>query len=303
VLASSRARHAATMFLPAFLNYMLCAQQPDLADKSLEELANIEVYSASKHMQKVSDAPSSVTVITADEIQKYGYRSLAEILESVRGFYITYDRDYSFVGVRGFGRLGDSNNRVLVLIDGHRINDNVFGQPYFGTEFLVDVDLIDRLEIVRGPGSSLYGADAFFAVINVITRKAAQAKGFELAFSPASYGTYQGRVTYGAHYRGVDMLLSGTLYNSQGQTLFFPQFDGPATNYGITSDTDYESFQHILATIPFVDSHSKVCTARATKVCRPLITAVCSMIPARKISITISTSTSATNIRSRRVGI
>jgi outer membrane receptor for ferrienterochelin and colicins len=64
-------------------------------------------------------------------------------LESVRGFYITYDRDYSFVGVRGFGRLGDSSNRILVLIDGHRINDNVFGEPYLATEFLVDVDLID----------------------------------------------------------------------------------------------------------------------------------------------------------------
>lgn len=230
---------------------MTFGQQPNLADKSLEELANIEVYSASKHLQNISDAPSSVTVITADEIQRYGYRSLADILESVRGFYITYDRDYSFVGVRGFGRLGDSNNRILVLIDGHRINDNVFGQPYLGTEFLVDVDLIERLEIVRGPGSSLYGTDAFFAVINVITRKAPQAKSLELAFAPASFGTYQGRATYGGQYRGVEMLLSGSFYDSQGATLFFPEFDTPTTNYGITRNTDYESFQHLLATFSF----------------------------------------------------
>ncbi len=248
---SSRMRYAAPIVLSATLTWMSFAQESNLADKSLEDLANIQVYSASKHMQSVSDAPSSVTVITADEIQKYGYRSLAEILESVRGFYITYDRDYSFVGVRGFGRLGDSNNRILVLIDGHRINDNVFGQPYLGTEFLVNVDLIERLEIVRGPGSSLYGADAFFAVINVITRRSPQAKGLELAFAPASFGTYQGRATYGALYHGVDLLLSGTFYNSQGQTLFFPQFDNPTTNYGITENTDYESFQHILATISF----------------------------------------------------
>jgi outer membrane receptor for ferrienterochelin and colicin len=142
---------------------------PDLTNESIEDLMNIEVYSASKHMQSVSDAPASVTVVTADQIQKYGYRTLADILQSVRGFYMTSDRDYSFVGVRGFGRLGDSNNRILVLIDGHRINDNVFGEPYLGTEFLVDVDLIERVEIIRGPSSSLYGADAFFAVINVIT--------------------------------------------------------------------------------------------------------------------------------------
>src|SRR5579872_2029248 len=213
----------------------------ELSEASLEELSNIQVYSASKHMQSTSDAPSSITVIPADEIQKYGFRTLADIPESVRGFYITYDRDYSFVGVRGFGRLGDSNNRILVLIDGHRINDNVFGEPYLGSEFLVDVDLIDRVEIIRGPTSSLYGADAVFAVINVITRKPEQAKGFEVSFAPGSFGAYQGRATLGGSYHGIDFLLSGTFYNSQGPSLFFPEFDSPATNNGITRNTDYES--------------------------------------------------------------
>jgi outer membrane receptor for ferrienterochelin and colicins len=227
------------------------AQQPtkDLGDASVAELGNIQVYSASKHLQSASDAPSAVTVITADEIQEFGFRTLADILESVRGFYVTYDRDYSFVGVRGFGRLGDSNNRVLVLIDGHRVNDNVFGEPYIGGEFLLDVDLIERVEIIRGPSSSLYGADAFFAVISVITRKPPQLKGVEFSFAPASYGTFDGRATYGGQYRGLDMLLSGTFYESQGQTLFYPQFDNPATNNGITRNTDYENFQHIVATL------------------------------------------------------
>jgi outer membrane receptor for ferrienterochelin and colicins len=130
----------------------------DLGQASLEELGNIQVYSASKHMQSTSDAPSSVTVVTADEIQKYGYRTLADILESVRGFYITYDRDYTFVGVRGFGRLGTWNSSILLLVDGHRINDNVLGDGFVGPEFLVDLDLVDRVEIIRGPSSSLYRA-------------------------------------------------------------------------------------------------------------------------------------------------
>src|SRR5271169_4445429 len=101
--------------LSLFLNTVPTAAQQEpknLGEASLEELGNIQVYSASKHMQSASDAPSSVTVVTADEIQKYGYRNLADILESVRGFYITYDRDYSFIGVRGFGRLGDWNPRI-----------------------------------------------------------------------------------------------------------------------------------------------------------------------------------------------
>jgi len=139
----------------------------------------------------------------------------------------------------------------LLLIDGHRINDNVNGDAFLGTEFLLDVDLIARVEIIRGPSSSLYGAAAFFAVINVITHKPPQLKGFELSFAPASFGTYEGRASYGGQYKGIDLLLSGTFYNSQGQTLFFPQFDSPATNYGITRNTDYENSQHILATISF----------------------------------------------------
>jgi outer membrane receptor for ferrienterochelin and colicins len=229
------------------------AQQPpnDLGDVSLQDLGKIEVYSASKHMQDVRDAPSSVTVITADEIRKYGYRTLADILQSVRGFYVTYDRDYTFVGVRGFGRLGDWNSRVLVLIDGHRINDNILGQSMIGSEFLVDVDMIERVEIIRGPSSSLYGADAFFAVINVITRKRPQLAGVEVSFAAASYGTYQGRISYAGQYKGIDMMLSGTVYNSDGQTLFFPAYNSPATNNGITKGTDYENYQHIVATISY----------------------------------------------------
>jgi len=223
----------------------------DLGEASLEQLGSIQVYSASKRLQSASDAPASVTVITADEIQKYGYRTLGDILQSVRGFYITYDRDYSYVGVRGFGRLGDWNSRILLLVDGHRINDNVDGHGMLGTEFLVDVDLIERVEIIRGPSSSLYGADAFFAVINVITRKPPQLKGVELSFTPASFGSFEGRASYGGQYRGIGMLLSGTFYNSQGETLFYPEFDSPASNNGTTRNTDYENSQHILATLNF----------------------------------------------------
>src|SRR5271155_75323 len=229
------------------------AQQspPNLGEASLEELGNIQVYSASKHMQSANDAPSSVTVVTADEIQKYGYRNLADILRSVPGFYVTFDRDYTFVGVRGFGRLGDWNSRILVLIDGHRINNNVLGQAMLGNEFLVDVDMIERVEIVCGPSSSLYGANAFFAVINVMTRKAKQVKDWELSFQTGSFGTYEGRASYGHEFRGLGVLLSGTFYDSQGQTLFFPEFNSPANNNGITSDTDYESYKHILTTLTY----------------------------------------------------
>jgi TonB-dependent Receptor Plug Domain len=81
---------------------------------------------------KQSDAPSSVTVITADEIQKYGYRTLADILRSVCGFDITYERNFSYLGVRDINRPEDYNSRVLLLIDGQRINITFMNKPCWG---------------------------------------------------------------------------------------------------------------------------------------------------------------------------
>jgi outer membrane receptor protein involved in Fe transport len=229
------------------------AQQPakDLTEASLEELSNIKVYSASRRMQNTSDAPSSVTIVTAEEIQKFGYRTLADILRQVPGFYITYDRHFSFAGVRGFGRLGDWNNRILVLVDGHRMNTNIFGHAMLGNEFPVDIDLIERVEIVLGPSSSLYGNNAFFGVINVVTRAPSQLHGWEVSFSPGSFETFSGRASYGENYKGVEMLFSNTVYGSHGQTLFFPEINSPITNNGIARNTDEEDYDHAIAEIGY----------------------------------------------------
>ena len=282
-------------WLIIFLLFVLPAsaqeKTKDLMEVSLEDLVNVEVYSASKHTENVSDAPSSVTVVSADEIQKHGYRTLADILESVRGFYITYDRDYSFVGVRGFGRLGDSNNRILVLIDGHRINDNVFGEPYLGTEFLADVDLIDHVEVIRGPSSSLYGADALFAMINVITRKGEQMRGFELSFAGASFGTYRGRASYGRRFRGIDMMFSGTFFNSYGPLLFFRSSTALPVTMALRGIPTMKARSTFWGPSAFMVSRCRDYSARATREFRPPITGACSMIPKRRTSIGINIST------------
>ena len=127
------------------------------------------ITGASKWTERATEAPSSVSVVTADEIKKYGYRTLAEILQGVRGLYVTYDRNYSYLGIRGFN-LGDYNSRVLILVDGHRLNNNLSDGGFIGQEFILDVDLIEQVEVIRGPGSILYGNNAFFGVINVVTR-------------------------------------------------------------------------------------------------------------------------------------
>ena len=229
--------------LALLLAFGAAAQGPGLGTAADERLLLQEipsVYAASKYEQKVTEAPSSVSIITADEIKKYGYRTLADILRSVRGLTVTYDRNYSYIGLRGFTRSGDYNARVLVMVDGHRLNDPVYDGVILGTDFVLDVDLIDRIEIVRGPSSSLYGSNALFGVINIITRSGRDFQGVEGAASAGSLDTYTGRLSGGYRFQnGIEPVLSGSFLTSQGQRrLFFPEFVEPAVSDGVVRDRD-----------------------------------------------------------------
>jgi len=252
---------------PLFLWLFLCPpnvradddtiRTQDLTELPLESLMQIEVpkvFSASKFEQKATEAPSSTTVITSDEIQRYGYRTLADILASVQGFYISYDRDYDFLGARGVN-LGDFNSRILLLVNGHRINNDLNDAAYIDTAFLLDVDLIDRVEIIRGPGSVLYGNNAFFGVINVITRQGKQVDGVEASGAYGSFNAYSGRVTIGKQFtNGLQFLLSGTLYNSDGQdNLFYPQFNTPSQNKGVAHRLDDDGFSSFFGSVSYKD--------------------------------------------------
>lgn len=227
---------------------------PDLADLSIEELMQVRVdsvYGASKHEQKVTQAPSSVTIVTADEIRRFGYRTLGDVLRGVRGFYVSDDRNYQYIGVRGFLRPGDYNSRILLTIDGHRMNDSVYDGAYAGREGVIDLELIERVEVIRGPSSSLYGSSAFFGVINIITKRGGQFGGVELGGEGGTSDTQRGRVTYGARYaNGLEWLVSGSQYKSDGPArLYYPQFDqrisdNPlAGNDGVANDLDDEDAQ------------------------------------------------------------
>ncbi|MGA3053169.1 MAG: TonB-dependent receptor [Candidatus Korobacteraceae bacterium] len=234
-----------------------CAGQEsirDLAEATLEQLGSVKVYSASRHLQAAGDAPSSVTVVTADEIQKYGYRTLADILKTVPGFFVTNDRNYSSVGVRGFARPGDYNTRILLLVDGHRLNDNVYDEAVVGTEFPINIDLIQRVEVIRGPVSSLYGSNALFALINIITKRGRDINGLELSADAASFNTSSGTIAYGRKLKELEFLISGTFYGSRGHnSLFFSEFNTPQTNYGIASHADDDQVGSTLATISYRD--------------------------------------------------
>lgn len=228
------------------------AEPQDLTSMPIEQLLNLEVITASKIPQKISEVPSSVSVITADDIRRHGYRSLADILRSVRGVYVTYDRNYNYIGTRGSGRPGDFNTRLLILIDGRRLNDLVYDQGSIGTEFPIDVSLIDRVEFVPGPGSAMYGSSAFFGVVNVITKTGAAYQGTTLTAGAESYDTRQARLATGFRdEKGVDLLLGAAWLDRKGEDQYFPEYDAPASHSGLARNLDHDRYKRAFAKLSF----------------------------------------------------
>ncbi|WP_083940953.1 TonB-dependent receptor plug domain-containing protein [Pseudoduganella violaceinigra] len=218
-----------------------CAQDADLTTLPLEQLMSMEVYSASRFNQNAIQAPSNVTILTSDDIRAYGWRTLADALRSIRGLYTSNDRSYSYLGARGFLRPGDLNTRFLLQIDGTRINDPVFDQAQLGAEFPLDLGLVDRIEFVPGPGSSVYGTNAFFGVINVITRRAPDLEGARATLEAGQAGTRSGSASYGWRNGDSELLLAATHGHSDGRDLYFPEFGGVA--HGL----DWERFSRFFA--------------------------------------------------------
>lgn len=197
------------------------------------------VFTASKYSQRVTDAPSTVSVVTAREIELYGYRTLDDVLRSLPGFFVTNDRNYSFVGVRGFDLPGDYSSRVLLLIDGHRMNEAIFAQPYTGFDGPVDLGNVQRVEVIRGPGSAVYGTNALFAVVNVVTDRGRDLQGGQVAFDAGSFRTLSGRAAYGRKLpSGFEAMASVSVRHSRGPDLYFAEFDDPETGDGRVSGAD-----------------------------------------------------------------
>lgn len=230
-------------------------QTSDLFNSSLDDLLSVPVSGASKFEQPLSEAPSSISVVTAETIKLFGYRTLADLLRAQRGFFISNDRNYSYVGVRGFGRSGDYNSRLLVLVDGHRINESSYDSALVGEDFILDLDLVERVEIIRGPASSLYGNSAFFGVINVISRHGTGLRGLEMAGSAGGLESYKGRISYGTRLdNDLALSVSGSYYDSAGdRSLYYPAFDDPSTNNGVARNLDNERSGSLFATATWRD--------------------------------------------------
>ena len=202
-------------------------QQAELLDLKLEPLR--QVSAVSRTIEDIDDAPSSLSVIDGQELRAFGYPTIAEALRGTRGVYLSNDYSYWSAGIRGLGQPNDYGNRLLVLADGHPTNDNVLNSSYIGTDGRLDLYDVERIEVVRGPGSLLYGTGAFSGVVNLVTRPRDEPTGVNGAFgtwgSNVAHGRAGGHINFaedagiwasvaGSYSDGVDVPL--TLINPGG---------------------------------------------------------------------------------------
>jgi outer membrane cobalamin receptor len=194
-----------------------------------------------KYLQTTRQVAGSVTIVTAEDILGFGYRTLDEVLESMAGIYTSNDRNYSYIGVRGFGRPSDYNNRVVLLIDGHTTNESIWGSSGLGGEQAINLQGVERIEVLRGPASVLYGTGAMFATVNVITRDGAGINSGLISMEGGSHGRKGGSVAFGRQLGNrTSVAASALLEDVSGVDVYYPEFDDPLTNNGVAHDLDWE---------------------------------------------------------------
>jgi outer membrane receptor for ferrienterochelin and colicins len=202
-----------TVFLLCGLN-VLGQEKDGLSGMSLEDLMNIKVVSSVGVEQTAGEAPSTIRVITSQQIEERGYEKLGDVLRDMEGVDIIHVSGY-FPNIFYFrGMYGAENLRTLLLVDGIRENNLVGSGELGGPAY--SMHNVERIEIIWGPASALYGADAFGGVINIIHKKGAEMGGLHYEKGFGTYNTSFENVAFGMRKKDLDISLSGSLYSTDG---------------------------------------------------------------------------------------
>jgi len=185
-----------------------------LQELSLEELMNVKVVTASGSAQEVSEAPSTIRVITAKQIEERGYTQLEDVLRDMEGVDLIHIGGYMPTIFYFRGLYGAENLRTLLLIDGIKENNMVGSNDLAGPAY--SLHNIERIEIIWGPASALYGADAFGGVINIITKKGSEMNNIYYDKSYGTFNTSEDRLMVGTKISNISFSFTGTLYSTDG---------------------------------------------------------------------------------------
>lgn len=216
--------------LALLLNTAVSTATVDPIDLSLEELTQVRIVSTPKFAENPDRIPSVVSILNAEDIRLYGWRTLGDALRTLQGFNVTEDHTYAFAGLRGISQPGDYRPRMQILIDGMSINENLYGSAAVDSTFPLDIGLIDRIEVIRGPSAAVYGGDAMFGVINVVTRTGSSLAGGEAALQLGSGLNRRLRASWGGQVGGHDTLVSVTGFEANGLRLAFADVNGDGSS-------------------------------------------------------------------------
>ncbi len=196
-------------------------------DQALEALLKREVQGPSRYAQSLMDAPASVSVLERAVSDALGHQTVGDLLARLPGVYLSNSRTYSALGLRGFNRPGDYNARLLMAVDGQRVNDAIYDQGLPQLEFPVMAEWVKRVELVHGPGSSVYGSNALLGVVNVVTLDGADTPGLTTQASLGSNGFRRAEMHYGASDAGRDLFVGLNAQRTAGEDLFLPELGTP----------------------------------------------------------------------------
>ncbi len=208
--------------------------ETSIFDLTLEELLEMEIVSATRSLQKLSTAPAIINVITEQQIKERGYSTVAEAIGSLPGIDFIDDHFQQNIGVRGVnGGLRAWSRIVKVMIDNQAVSYRVNSQNFLGEE-LIPMSAIAKIEVIRGPGSAVYGANAYLGVINIITKKGEDVAGVNVSGSYKNATSMNGLGTsgiIGAKVGDVDFIVSGT-FSKFDRSGLSPQNVPGSTIYG-----------------------------------------------------------------------
>jgi outer membrane receptor for ferrienterochelin and colicins len=222
----------------------------DATEIPLEDLLQIEYIPASHIANRISNAASAVSIVTAQDIRDYGYRTLSEILGSMKGLYISHDYEYGFLAGRGLSVPGEYAGRVIVLIDGYRADDGYFGQAFLGNDGILDVSVIDRVEYIPGGSSSGYSNGALLGAINIITKSGNDIGGTQVAYGIGSHDSRNRRISFGKRFdNGADVFVGASDYHNGGRDFTYnvssteiSQHGNSERNHRLFLKTSYRNF-------------------------------------------------------------
>lgn len=211
----------------------------DAIDLTLEELVKVRIISTPKFAEDPDKIPTVVSILTADDIRSFGWRTVSDALRSLQGFNVTNDNTFVYAGTRGIAPSGDFLARMQILIDGVAINENIYGSAPIDSTFPLDIELVERIEVVRGPSASVYGGDSLFGVINVVTRNGQSLNGGEIGLGIGSGKQRHVRASWGGRVGDSNLLVSLSGFDAGGRALTFNDVDPTGlgqTLHGVGAD-------------------------------------------------------------------